>query len=158
MTDLEKAWLAGFVDGEGCIGLQCIKLHNKRYYGIRIQITQTSPGVLMHVAKITGVNRICKSKRLGPNQADAWRWDSDMSDSERILVDILPYLIRKREVADLALEFIGFWKKNRPPKKPRGKDQGPIDYSKFEEYKTKFHKLNARGKEGLQPLFFLSAG
>ncbi len=148
MMDLEKAWLAGFIDGEGCIGLQCIKVHGKKYFGIRIQITQTSPGVLEHVAKITGVNRLCRTKRLGANQADAWRWDADMNDSEKVLNDILPYLIRKKEVAELAIEFIDFWKKNRPPKKPRGKLQEPIDYSKFEEYKDKFHKLNARGKEG----------
>jgi len=148
MTDLEKAWLAGFIDGEGCIGLQCQSTHGKKYYGVRIQITQTSPGVIRHVAKITGVDRICKSKRLGSKQADAWRWDSDMKDSEQILMAILPYLVRKKEVAELALEFIDFWKKNRPPKKPRGKTQEPIDYSAFEEYKNKFHKLNARGKEG----------
>lgn len=148
MTELEKAWLAGFIDGEGCIGLQCINAHNKRYYLVRIQITQTNPDVLRHVAKITGVNRLCRSKRLGLKQADAWRWDSDMGDSEQVLIDILPYLVRKREVAELAIEFIEFWKQNRPPKKPRGKPQEPIDYSRFEEYKNKFHKLNARGKEG----------
>ena len=148
MTDLEKAWLAGFIDGEGCIGLRCAKAHGKKYYLIRIQITQTSIGVLEHVVKITGVNRLCQSKRYGSNQADAWKWDADMKDAERILNDILPYLVRKKEVASLAIEFLEFWKKNRPPKKPRGKNQEPIDYSAFEEYKKKFHVLNARGKEG----------
>jgi len=148
VTDLEKAWLAGFIDGEGCISLQCQRAHGKRYYLIRIQITQTDLGALQHVAKITGVNRLSRSKRYGANQADAWKWDADMTDAERILNDILPHLVRKREVAVLAVEYIRFWKKNRPPKKPRGKDQGPIDYSQFEEYKARFHKLNARGKEG----------
>jgi hypothetical protein len=148
VTDLEKAWLAGFIDGEGCIGMQCLKAHGKKYYLVRIQITQTDLNVLRHVAGITGVNRLCQAKRYGPNQADAWRWDADMTDAERVLKDILPYLVRKREVALLAIEYIEFWKKNRPPKKPRGKNQEPIDYSKFEEYKARFHKLNSRGKEG----------
>jgi hypothetical protein len=146
MKETDKAWLAGFIDGEGCIGMQRGIVHKKAYYGVRIQITQTNREVLEHVALITGVNRIKSVHRALDNQAEAWGWSCDTADTVRLLSDVLPYLIRKNEVAKLAIEFAEFWKKNRPPKKPRGRDQVVIDYSMFEEYKDRFHKLNARGK------------
>ena len=146
MNETDKAWLAGFIDGEGCVNLQLQKVHNRKYYFIRVQITQTHEDVLRHVCKITGVNRLIRMKRYGDNQADAYKWDADMKDSKRILAEILPYLQRKKEVAALALEYIDFWYANKPPKKERGKPAKEIDYSKFDEYKQKFHFLNARGR------------
>lgn len=146
MEETDKAWLAGFIDGEGCINLQRQKIHNRNYYFIRVQITQTHKDVLEHVCRITGVNRLIKMPRYGENQSDAFKWDADMKDSKRILAEVLPYLQRKKETAALALEYIEFWYQNRPPKKERGKPAKEIDYSKFEEYKEKFHSLNSRGK------------
>jgi hypothetical protein len=99
------------------------------------------------VCKITGVNRLIKMKRYGKNHADAYKWDADMKDSKRILSEILPYLRRKKEVATLALEYIDFWYSNKPPKKERGKEAKEINYEAFDEYKERFHALNARGKK-----------
>ena len=147
MKETDKAWFAGFFDGEGCVNLQCQKVRGKKYYLIRLQITQTHEDVLKHVANITGVNRLLKMPRYGKNQADAFKWDADMKDAKRILQEILPYLHRKKEVAALALEYIEFWYKNRPAKKKKGKPLPEIDYSAFEEYKQRFHILNARGRK-----------
>lgn len=147
MKEVDKAWLAGFIDGEGCVNLMKKAIHNRHYYVVRIQITQTHEDVLKHVAEITGVNRIVKMPRYQKNHADAFKWDADMKDAHRILTDILPYLHRKKEVAELALEFISFWHENKPPKKERGKPAKDIDYSAFDAYKERFHALNARGKK-----------
>lgn len=147
MKEIDKAWFAGFFDGEGCINLQCQKVRGKKYYLIRLQITQTHEGVLRHVAEITGVHRLLKMKRYDGNHADAFKWDADMKDAGRILKEILPYLQRKKEVALLALEYMEFWYKNRPAKKRKGEPLPEIDYSAFEEYKQKFHALNARGRK-----------
>jgi hypothetical protein len=146
MKETDKAWLAGFIDGEGHIGMQRGSIHGKKYYGVRIQITQTNREVLEHVCAITGVNRIKSAHRASENQAEAWGWSCDTADTVSILGEIIPYLVRKKEVAILAVEFAEFWKQNKPPKKPRGMHQEAPDYSSFEEYKERFHKLNARGK------------
>lgn len=147
MIETEKAWLAGFVDGEGHIGIQKITAHNRTFFNVRMQITQCNYNVLQYVAQLTKHQRIHIAHRANKNQAQAWVWCSDMRVTVKILQEIIPYLRVKKPQAELALEFNAYWIAHRPKKKRRGQQAEPFDYSIFSPFKARMHALNARGKE-----------
>lgn len=96
-TEIYKAWLAGFFDGEGCITLYCnpgtelkvprVGIGQKNAFELLTEIQQVYGG---------GVN-IHKGKGM-------FRWFcSSRTEIQRFLTDILPYLKVKRAKAEIAL-------------------------------------------------------
>jgi len=148
LTETEAAYIAGFIDGEGSIGLfrQKGSSEGQLYYNIKIQITQTHLTPLKWILNKLQKGKIYKNYRTG-NQADSYSLCLYMADCEEILPKILPYLVLKKRHAKLALKFIADWREKKPKKKSKTKEYIVPDYSLWERYKELFHKLNKRGRE-----------
>ena len=108
MTEIEKAYVAGFFDGEGC----CLVTPNCQ---VRIIIAQKDPGVLNWIAKEYGGKLTLKEK--GQNAAKLWLNGS--IEIQRFLFEIKPYLRCKNFEVDLALQMIALnaTNKTRPQAK-----------------------------------------
>jgi hypothetical protein len=93
MTKEQAAWLAGYIDGDGCICLTYGGKKGSRYRTARIVIDSCDPELLDHVAEITGMgNLITKKKTIDHHrQARSWRL-SGMSNVLSILEEIHPYM------------------------------------------------------------------
>lgn len=102
-TELEAAYAAGIVDGEGCIAVYFNKKRNV-YYGY-LQISNTDKNLIDWLRTTFPGNRklyICNSK---PNHKQAWIAGWGGSGAEDFLTQIYPYLIVKKEQANLFLKF-----------------------------------------------------
>lgn len=109
----EKNWsyLAGLFDGEGCIHIAEVSFKDRPHgvqkaYRADIHITMTNREVIEWVAKnFGGVYYVQES--VNPRWRNAYRWvPKGNKNKQNLLLGLLPYLIVKREVANIALEFL----------------------------------------------------
>ncbi len=128
-TEFDYAYLAGIIDGEGCIRIAKVapnkdNIHkNRKYtstrYTLRIIIEMCDIETISFISKMFGNKPFRKRRRN-----DRWRpiyeiaWTTDQA--ENLLKKILPYLQGKRNQAELALQFQYNIKKDCGGRKYRG--------------------------------------
>jgi len=105
---LDLRYLAGFIDGEGCIGIAKTKngmaKGRPRYFPF-IAIVNSNLGILKIIKHMYPKGRkiIEIKKTLGHKKIYNLRIDGN--ELINILEDIMPYLIDKKRQAELVLEF-----------------------------------------------------
>ena len=108
----QLAWAAGFLDGDGFITIQNRnqKINGKIYSGqyLRIGACQASLLPLEELKRLFGGT--IRSKNSGPNKEgynrkEQWIWQCSTNSAKEALTQLLPYLIHKKTVACLAIEF-----------------------------------------------------
>lgn len=108
-----KAYIAGLIDGEGCISISRVKTPTKLprsmtrqtyYYRPAVIMVNTERTMLDYVATAYGgkVTRIKKAERFSK---DVYQWVITGKNMRRLLKDVLPYLLTKRKQARLILNF-----------------------------------------------------
>ena len=97
MTELEWAWLAGFIDGDGCIRTWI--RDGRRKFGITI--AQKDPTQLYWIQERLGGN--IAGVRRGTNYQLRWFSREVVRD---MIEHMLPYLRVKQEAAQLCLDLI----------------------------------------------------
>lgn len=100
LTTGEAAYLAGIVDGEGCIYAGT----SGKEIRLLLQIHMTSQDVIRWIHEITGVGSVKEGQT--PKGIKSWHWAVSMRQAAPVLNQIIPFLIVKREQAKLALELI----------------------------------------------------
>lgn len=107
MTQKEKLiWAAGFIDGEGCIGIRHYKSTptQPKYNQIFIAVANTDPHPLLIFKELFGGN-IKEQKTRSEKHRIAWKWQLTSKKAAKVLTLVLPYLNSKQEQAKLAIEF-----------------------------------------------------
>lgn len=106
------AWASGFIDGDGFITIQnrTSTVNNKTYHShyLRVGACQASEIPLKELQSIFGGTIRIKSqgkKTDGYNRLTQYIWTLSTKQAAEALRQMLPYLVHKREVALLALEF-----------------------------------------------------
>jgi hypothetical protein len=124
-TDL--AWAAGFIDGDGYIGITRTDKRNRdvpEYY-LKLRAGQKFRKPLNHLQALFGCGYVGYSTR--PHS----EWNVNHHESAKVLRLILPYLIVKKREAELALDFYEL-KENQPRIKKEGIRTGfetvPMEY------------------------------
>lgn len=109
ITELQKAWLAGFIDGEGNIGLHKIRrvsLTANDNYQVRIQITNTNKQVLELIQSWYGGSLYCRPKDNIKHKPE-YRWSAENKLLvKQVLLDVFPHLTIKKRQAEVLLQFI----------------------------------------------------
>lgn len=106
--ELSPQYVAGFFDGEGSVGIYFINTGKESgkvdiKFRVNTRITNTNQEVLQRIkAKYGGA--IGSSRRNNSNSKWVYNLEFGREDSERLLIEILPYLIIKRERAKIAIE------------------------------------------------------
>lgn len=99
MSTTEKAWLAGFIDGEGSI-VYYMAGRNKSHKSWLISLGNTHLGSVEYCQKITGVGSVRLSKPAKGTHKAQWRWRvNPQREIAAIVRQILPYLVIKQEQA-----------------------------------------------------------
>jgi len=134
----EAAYLAGFVDGEGSIGVY----KHGRSFRLRMQVANTSYPVLEHLQKIWG-GRISHNgtKERNPRWKPSYILDWNTNQILSLLKEIQPYLVNKAEHCITALEF----QDTVLPKHPGCLGLPKKVISKRLSLREKFKELNCRG-------------
>jgi len=99
MEETDKAYIAGFIDGEGYIGITRQERENRPTMSYRtiLTISNTKIEALKFCEKFYG-GRI----RI---EANTFRWYCPSANQERLLLDILPYLKLKQKNAILVIDY-----------------------------------------------------
>ena len=100
LSDSQKGWIAGILDGEGWIGT------DKRSKRITIQVNNTDTKMLNQLHSLCGGNRY-KGKAAHGNYRQQHIWVlSRRNNVVTLLNSVFPYLITKRDTALRALQHV----------------------------------------------------
>jgi hypothetical protein len=106
MKETDKAYLAGMVDGEGCISiLSQIDKSGTMTYRLIIDVSSTDAGVIHYLHELWGVGAIHITRPNDGRHRDGYHWVVSSRYAADLLATILPYLILKKNQAELALRF-----------------------------------------------------
>jgi hypothetical protein len=100
MTELDLAYLAGFIDGEGSIGIVVVAKHKK--YVTQIAACNCNPTPIMLLKELFGGKirlRNWKNKKWKPN----YEWKLTAKKAAVVIKAILPYLKIKNKQAEIVL-------------------------------------------------------
>ena len=88
MNQIEVAWLAGLLEGEGCF---CIKSSGGAY----INVSMTDEDVVRRVHSLTGVGTVITHQR--PNRKRVWTWRTgDREAVDQLAKTLLPHMGERR--------------------------------------------------------------
>jgi len=110
LTETQKAWLAGIIDGEGYIGIvqQPRKDTDKKFnYTLVVKVASTDAEMIPTCFEWTGIGNVGYKESKNPKWADARTWQIANRQAKYFLEAIEPYLIVKKNQARVALEFHG---------------------------------------------------
>jgi len=103
MNKNDWTYLAGFIDGEGNIGIDKYSKYGKAInYAIKVAISNTNRPILNWIQDYYG-GYISTLKRKRPNYKECYQLTVRHLRANRMLKDIEPYLKIKREIAQIAM-------------------------------------------------------
>ncbi|MBE6059348.1 MAG: hypothetical protein E7215_04130 [Clostridium sulfidigenes] len=92
MTEIEKAYVAGIIDGEGSIMLQ--RFHTNQYPAPCVSIASTTIELLTWLKDTIGYGVIIKKKNYNPEKHKlSYSFVIKQNNAIKLLEDIYPYLI-----------------------------------------------------------------
>ena len=102
------AYIAGIIDGDGCITITRRKIRRLKtdnwYYEPQVIITNTDKELLRFCAERYG-GWIAKLRKPNRNYSTAYQWKVTGDEMKSILDDVNPYLIVRRKQANIVLLF-----------------------------------------------------
>jgi len=119
IRDVDLGWLAGVIDGEGCI-------HVDKRGILRLIVTNTDRRMLEKCAQTTGVGHITQmSAQTGRRPAYYWRCHT--ANAVKVLQAVRLFLVVKGEQADLVLKMafgrtrnsLGQWRRDETAMRQR---------------------------------------
>ena len=121
---MNPEYFAGFFDGEGCI-------HVSKQHQLLAVTTQKQ----RHVLDLASQKWGGRLYYVGANR-NSWQWRLSGNEAQGFLMEILPYLIVKQDVAALAIQFQKL--------KRKGVKTTPEIVSLEEDFKQKISRLNRK--------------
>ena len=103
MTDLEWGWVAGIIDGEGCIGIYPAASCRGRLV-LRFQVGTTSSSTAYKLKELVG-GCVGFTPAKG-RYKDVYTWQVTQRPAGRLLEHLLPLLIEKGPQARIAIDFV----------------------------------------------------
>ena len=140
---IDWAYLAGFVDADGSIGVnRWLDKRSQRYrYITRTSISNCDKYIMNWLVSEFGGSVSLSNRNAQKHHKTLWRWSLGGVKSRSVLRHILPYLRLKQERAELALQFI------RTMRKEGGGEALSSDIvSKRERIFKHMARMNLRGR------------
>lgn len=114
-------YLAGIIDGEGCFHIARIRSYqiektgsSQLGYRLDMHVTTTSLALAKYLVRNFG-GKYYTSLSTNPKWRDAYRWQpSGKANKEKLILGVLPYLVIKRDLANICLEFLRLGNSNDP--------------------------------------------
>jgi len=107
-SEVDKAYIAGFLDADGAI-MAIIEPHKEKRYKFRVRvalkITQHDRKILDWIRKVRGVG-IVRANRVGEERQTFDLHIRDRNDVQKILERLLPFMRVKKRQAEIALKIL----------------------------------------------------
>lgn len=103
-NQIDIAWLAGIIEGEGCINISKPNKGNSNYYA-RLNVKMTDYDVLAKAQRIFGGS--IKGPEIQDRKKPAWSWQvANRKDLARILLAIVPLMGERRSAKILEAAYV----------------------------------------------------
>ncbi len=116
MTELEKAWLAGIIDGDGCFTISLRKQHNSKIPSLNIwcQVCITAKTenrwYLDKIVDMVGMGKVYLKKQGSPQGYSVVTYQTtNFQDTLSLARLVYPYLVLKKEKARKLIEILEYW-------------------------------------------------
>lgn len=112
MTDIELGWLAGIIDGEGCLHIRRERPkvvdggQRSATYAFVIKVTMCHRETIERIKDLVGVGHINQTTNASGRVHNAWSWVAMSHEAKKVLDQIAPFLFTKQGEARVALEFM----------------------------------------------------
>lgn len=126
LADVDRAYFAGIMDGEGCVTIARAKKGKWSYYTLFLSMACTDPSLMIWIIEKFG-GRVAPRTKCKTNRKDVWVWRVASREAEAVLRQIEPFMVVKRDQARLALAFRDSYSWGRP----NVQNHLPIDIAKF---------------------------
>lgn len=104
LTEWLLGYIAGFVDGEGSIGLK--KIGVEGYYGAHVKVVNTNRNILDALMDVTCIGKVSLCGKATEKHKSSYIWRvHSVVDIYCLLLSIEPYLYIKKPQAKLAIDF-----------------------------------------------------
>lgn len=146
MNDINAAYLAGIIDGEGCVYVNRRKIAGRRKtpgYSVKVVVSITSYSLVEWFIKHADLTSIHYVENPGPNRKPKWGCTWNNSKAEWLLNNVLPYLVIKKLQAMLGIELLEHLRNTFGGK---GKQVSEDNVVYRESIKQQISVLNKRGK------------
>lgn len=107
LTDVQAAWLAGLIDGEGCVGVwRERKIGNRSgfHYIAAVRIANTNRLLLDTIAKVLPGKIYLKDKRVKFGHKPLYEFYCDRRSLRAMLARVSPFLVLKKRQAEIAMQ------------------------------------------------------
>ena len=108
-TEVELAYAAGIVDGEGYVGIKCSereKEQKSRSHRVYLSVGNTDERMVKFLNdKFGGTYYYAERGSSSPNAKPMYTWKLSAISAVTFLKQVLPYLITKKERAEIAIKF-----------------------------------------------------
>lgn len=133
MTEIEKGYLAGIIDGEGTITLT----KDKEFRYPSVSVSSTTFNIVDYLHKtFGGVVTQKKEQNRNPNWKQAYVWKVERRVAISLLEEIVPYLLEPRKKARAELILANYIKLT-----PRNGRYNEITRRAKHEFEDKFFEL-----------------
>jgi hypothetical protein len=140
-TESDKAYAAGFLDGEGCVSLYRRERteHGRHgdYWTAQVGIAQVDPTPLLWLAERWGGYFRASGVRRQSTHRQAYELQWHGRNAGVLLADLLPYLQVKKVQAEALLRFIELLRKPGRPKLGTG-----VNHSERDRLRLVIHEAN----------------
>jgi hypothetical protein len=142
--EVDLAWLAGIIDGEGCLSVDLKKADNgKSYLMPKVRIINTDVRMIQKCARIYVELGVVFYYNINKKRRDHWLDQtaiiiSSQGSSVKVLKAIMPHLANKQEIAGVMLSIIEYVQRF-----PKGGNTVAHDYTTD----ATFHNLMQRWKD-----------
>ncbi len=117
LSPVERAWLAGVIDGEGSIFISRVLVksgYSRRgfFYKAFLSVSNSNEDLVRRVREVIGAGYVGVTIERRRDWKDKWEYKGSPSVLRSILPQILPYLVIKEEVAKKMLSYLEFIESN----------------------------------------------
>lgn len=115
-SDLELAWAAGLLDGEGCISLTLRQPRGKSVnpsYILILKVTMCDKATVERMYSIFKVGTLQNQSKQKAHYSVSYTWFCNAEAASLVIPQVRPWLFTKAKEADLAMEFLSLELANR---------------------------------------------
>ncbi len=105
ITDIDCAYAAGIIDGEGSVMIMRCTRKYRGYvsYHLKVVVTNTEQAMILWLHRHFGGSIYALPRIEGRRKA--WRWQVCTKKARVFLKYILPFMVTKQKKAELAIDF-----------------------------------------------------
>lgn len=139
MKNIDAAYIAGFVDGEGCFSIA-----NNREHKAMLYVVCTDSDTIQYLKTISGYGKITTtSQPIKSYWKQAFRWAVNSHDMIMLLTQIEPYLVTKKKQCHVMQEWLTTlrgWGGNK---------SNPLTKKEFEIRQDRYQRMKQLNKRGI---------